>query len=261
MMKWKISCLQMDIAYGQPDINYQVAEQWIEKAAQSKPDIVMLPELWTTGYDLTRLEEIADEEAERTITFLKNLAKKHRIHLVGGSIAKKTTEGIYNTMLIIDKDGNLLKDYDKLHLFQLMDEHHYLQPGERDGLFTLDEKVCAGFICYDIRFPEWQRAHTVRGAEILFISAEWPKTRLSHWRSLLISRAIENQAFVVAVNRSGSDPNNVFAGHSMIIDPWGDIICEAGEEKELLLGTLDLVKVTEARSKIPVFEDRRPEYY
>lgn len=164
-------------------------------------------------------------------------------------------------MIIINKHGNLIKEYDKLHLFQLMDEHHFLQPGEKDGLFTLDEKICAGFICYDIRFPEWQRAHTVQGAEVLFVTAEWPKPRLDHWRALLISRAIENQAYVVAVNRSGSDVNNIFAGHSLIIDPWGNIISEAGEANELLTGTLDFNKVTEARNKIPVFEYRRPDYY
>jgi omega-amidase len=241
-MKWKIACIQMDIAFGQPDINFQVAEQWMEKAARSEPDIVILPELWTTGYDLTRLNEIADQEAEKTIEFLKTQAQKHQIH-------------------IIDKHGKLIKEYDKLHLFQLMDEHHFLQPGEKDGLFTLDEKICAGFVCYDIRFPEWQRAHTVQGAEVLFVTAEWPKPRLDHWRALLISRAIENQAYVVAVNRTGSDVNNIFAGHSLIIDPWGNIISEAGEGNELLTGNLDFNKVTEARNKIPVFEDRRPDFY
>ncbi|YCI75015.1 carbon-nitrogen family hydrolase [Bacillus sp. R1-10] len=260
-MKWKIACIQMDIAFGQPDINFQVAEQWMEKAARSEPDIVILPELWTTGYDLTRLNEIADQEAEKTIEFLKTQAQKHQIHVIGGSIAKKTSKGIYNTMIIIDKHGKLIKEYDKLHLFQLMDEHHFLQPGEKDGLFTLDEKICAGFVCYDIRFPEWQRAHTVQGAEVLFVTAEWPKPRLDHWRALLISRAIENQAYVVAVNRTGSDVNNIFAGHSLIIDPWGNIISEAGEGNELLTGTLDFNKVTEARNKIPVFEDRRPDFY
>lgn len=88
-MKWKIACIQMDIAFGQPDINFQVAEQWMEKAARSEPDIVILPELWTTGYDLTRLNEIADQEAEKTIEFLKTQAQKHQIHIIGGSIAKK----------------------------------------------------------------------------------------------------------------------------------------------------------------------------
>ncbi len=96
---------------------------------------------------------------QKKIEFLKTQAQKHQIHIIGGSIAKKTSKGIYNTMIIIDKHGKLIKEYDKLQFFQLMDEHHFLQPGEKDGLFTLDEKICAGFVCYAIRFPEWQRAH------------------------------------------------------------------------------------------------------
>ncbi|WP_110927819.1 carbon-nitrogen family hydrolase [Bacillus massiliglaciei] len=260
-MNWKISCLQMDIAYGSPMNNFAEAEKMIEQAAELDPDIIMLPELWTTGYDLTRLEEIADEQASASIHFLTEMAKKHRIHFIGGSVAKKTGSGIFNTLLIINRDGKVLKEYDKLHLFRLMDEHHYLTPGESDGLFTLDDKSCAGFICYDIRFPEWIRAHTSKGAEVLFVTAEWPEPRLAHWRALLISRAIENQAYVIACNRAGADPANVFAGHSIIIDPWGEIIAEAGNDTEILTGSIDLDKVSEARNRIPVFTDRRPEFY
>ena len=260
-MNWNIACIQMDIAFGQPEMNYKVAEQLISQAVQSNPDVIVLPELWTTGYDLTRLDEIADLEAHHTIAFLQTIAKKYHVHLVGGSIAKKTLEGIYNTMLMINNKGEFVKDYDKLHLFQLMDEHHYLKPGERDGLFTFDDKLCASFICYDIRFPEWLRVHSSKGAEVLFVSAEWPKPRLDHWRALNISRAIENQAYVVAVNRTGSDPNNIFAGHSLIVDPWGEIVSEAGDDVEILTGTIDFTKVNDVRSKIPVFADRRPEFY
>lgn len=96
---------------------------------------------------------------------------------------------------------------------------------------------------------------------MLFISAEWPLPRLAHWRALLISRAIENQCYVVACNRVGSDPANAFAGHSMIIDPWGDIVCEASGREEILSGELDLAKVREVRGHIPIFADRRPELY
>lgn len=260
-MNWNIACIQMDIAFGQPEINYKVAEQLIAQSSLSNPDIIVLPELWTTGYDLTRLNEIADMEAHKTISFLQTMAKKYHIHIVGGSIAKKTLEGIYNTMLMINNKGEFVKDYDKLHLFQLMDEHLYLTPGEKNGLFTFDNKLCASFICYDIRFPEWLRVHAFKGAEVLFVSAEWPITRLDHWRTLIVSRAIENQAYVVAVNRVGSDPNNIFAGHSLIVDPWGLIVSEAGDGIEILTGTIDFTKINEVRRKIPVFADSRPDFY
>jgi omega-amidase len=93
------------------------------------------------------------------------------------------------------------------------------------------------------------------------VPAEWPEPRLSHWRHLLISRAVENQCYVVACNRAGKDPKNTFAGHSMVVDPWGEVIAEAGEDEEILFADLDLSLVQKVRSTIPVFTDRRPELY
>ncbi|PLT34984.1 carbon-nitrogen family hydrolase [Bacillus sp. V5-8f] len=260
-MKWKIACIQLDITFGEPDANYRSVEAKLSEAANTGADVIVLPELWTTGYDLTRLDEIADHEAKRTIRFLKESAKKYKVHLIGGSVAKKTQGGVYNTLLIVNNKGELVKEYDKLHLFKLMDEHHFLQPGQKDGLFHLEDILLAGFICYDIRFPEWIRTHTSKGAQAIFVVAEWPKPRLAHWRSLLIARAIENQCFVIGVNRAGSDPANEFAGHSLIIDPWGEVIGEAGEKEEILAADIDFNKTSEVRNMIPVFQDRRPEFY
>lgn len=260
-MKLKITCLQLDIAFGIPEKNYQSVELLIEKAMADKPDIIVLPELWTTGYDLTRLNEIADFNASQTIQFLQKAAKKHHVHFVGGSVANQGVDGVKNTLLIVNNEGQLVHQYSKLHLFKLMDEHLYLKAGNEKGLFQLENQPFAGVICYDIRFPEWIRSHTSQGAEALFVVAEWPAARLSHWRSLLIARAIENQCFVIACNRSGADPNNQFAGHSIVIDPWGEIIAEAGEEEEILTAEIELGSVKEIRKLIPIFEDRKPENY
>lgn len=257
----KISLIQLDIAFGNPGANYAAAEQLIRRAAAAKPDCLILPELWTTGYDLTRLEQIADPDGEETKAMISALAREYGINIVAGSVASKQSAGITNSMFVFNREGGLAGEYSKLHLFRLMDEHLYLQPGEAKGLFTLDGALCAGLICYDIRFPEWVRAHTALGAEVLFVSAEWPMPRLAHWRALLISRAIENQCYVIACNRAGADPANVFAGHSMIIDPWGDVISEAAESEMILSGSIDLQKVREVRQQIPIFTDRRPELY
>ncbi|PLS02807.1 carbon-nitrogen hydrolase [Neobacillus cucumis] len=260
-MKIKVSCLQMDIAFGDPVRNYQSAEKLIEKAMEKHPDILVLPELWTTGYDLTRLDEIADQHAMQTITFLQAAAKKHKVHFVGGSVANRGEKGVSNTLLIITKEGEVIHQYDKLHLFKLMDEHLFLEAGSKKGLFQVEDHLFAGVICYDIRFPEWIRAHTSEGAVALFVVAEWPAARLQHWRTLLIARAIENQCYVIACNRSGSDPNNQFAGHSLIIDPWGEIIAEAGEQEDILSAEINLELVKEIRKQIPIFEDRKPNSY
>jgi predicted amidohydrolase len=251
----------MDIAFGNPQKNYQTVERLFDKTHTEKPDIIVLPELWTTGYDLTHLNEIADFKAAQTIEFLQNAAQKYQVHLIGGSVANRVENGVRNTLLIINKDGRLVHQYSKLHLFKLMDEHVYLEAGSEKGLFQLDNYQFAGAICYDIRFPEWIRAHTSKGAEALFVVAEWPAQRLSHWRALLIARAIENQCYVIGCNRSGQDPNNHFAGHSLIIDPWGEVIAEAGENEEILSAEIEMDLVKEVRKQIPIFADRRPEFY
>jgi omega-amidase len=257
----KITCIQMDITFGSPEKNFEKAEKLIERASKDNPDIIVLPELWTTGYDLTRLEEIGDRNAESSIQFLQTMAQKHHTAFIGGSVANKTADGVFNTLLAVSSTGELVHQYSKLHLFKLMDEHLHLSPGSGNASFKLDGHSLAGFICYDIRFPEWIRKHALEGAEAIFVVAEWPLPRLAHWRALLIARAIENQCFVVACNRAGSDPSNQFAGHSIVINPWGEVVAEASEHEEILSAELDLRLVEEVRARIPVLTDRRPEFY
>ncbi len=260
-MNLKIACIQLDIAFGNPTKNMNSVQTKINEVMSQNPDVILLPELWTTGYDLTRLDEIADIDGKTTIDFISQLASKHNVNIIAGSVAKKTAEGVTNTMFVFNRSGQCIGEYSKLHLFQLMDEHHFLQPGAQKGLFEIEDVKSAGMICYDIRFPEWIRSHTTNGAEIIFVVAEWPLPRLAHWRALLISRAIENQCYVVACNRAGVDPNNTFAGHSIIIDPWGEIIAEADTNETTLLGNINIQKVQEVRKQIPIFQDRRPTFY
>jgi len=261
-MKWRVACIQTDIFFGDPNENMKHIESKIKEAVSNeKPDIIVLPELWTTGYDLTRIEEIGDQNGKNMKEFVSNWSKTYNVNIVNGSIAKVTGDGVYNTMYISDRNGNIIHEYSKLHLFKLMDEHLHLKAGHTDSLFELEGEVCSGFICYDIRFPEWIRKHTLSGAKVVFVVAEWPLARLNHWRTLLLARAIENQCYVVACNRVGDDPKNTFAGHSMIINPWGEILAEAGESEEIITGEIDLQKVSEVRKHIPIFNDRRPDFY
>nr|WP_276562656.1 carbon-nitrogen family hydrolase [Bacillus sonorensis] len=259
-VKWTISCLQFDISYGNPSENFKKASRLVESESRHA-DILILPELWTTGYDLKNLDAIGDDEGEQTKEWLRQTAKANNVHIVGGSVAVKRKSCVYNTMYIADKNGRLVKEYSKAHLFQLMDEHLYLAPGSGGGCFELEGVKAAGFICYDIRFPEWIRKHTSKGAGIVFVSAEWPHPRLDHWRTLLTARAIENQCFVAACNCSGHNPENEFAGHSMIIDPLGHILAEAGHGETVIRAEIDLDDIKKARGHIPVFEDIRKDLY
>ncbi|MCS7040082.1 MAG: carbon-nitrogen family hydrolase, partial [Caldilineales bacterium] len=117
-------------------------------------------------------------------------------------------------------------------------------------------------ICYDLRFPELFRLYALAGAQLILIPSEWPHPRLAHWRTLLRARAIENQCFVAAVNRVGSDRANTFCGHSALIDPWGETVVEADDASvQLLTATVDFALVDDVRRRIPALADRRPECY
>ncbi|MCJ1907901.1 carbon-nitrogen family hydrolase [Planococcus ruber] len=256
----KLACIQMDIAFGDPEANFQKVEGYLEEAAANGADTVVLPEMWNTGYALTELDVLADG-AKRTERFLTDFAQKHGVNIVGGSVSTQKERGFYNTMYVADKSGKLVAEYDKAHRFGLMDEHIHLEEGEALGLFSLEDTTCGGVICYDIRFPEWIRALALNGAKVIFVPAEWPLARIDHWRILLQARAIENQCFIVAVNRIGKDPKNEFGGSTLIIAPWGEIRLDMAMQEGIGYAEIDLAEVEEVRKRIPVFEDRRVPLY
>jgi predicted amidohydrolase len=142
-----------------------------------------------------------------------------------------------------------------------MHEEQFITAGAAKNQFTLAGVLSAGVICYDIRFPEWLRTNALGGAKIIYVSAEWPESRIKQWETLLAARAIENQAFVVAVNRVGNDPDNHFSGHSQVIDPLGNVVLDAGEDEALVTTEFDFDQIDQVRGSIPVFDDRRPELY
>ncbi|GMK42472.1 hydrolase [Paenibacillus sp. CCS19] len=261
--KLKLALLQMDIQIGEPEANFAKAEILLKEAVSGdvQPDLIMLPEMWNTGYALDRIHELADVEGTRTRQKLAAFAQAHGILLIGGSIAEKRENGVFNTIHAFDRSGKELGTYDKIHLFRLMDEEKYLQPGTEAGTLALDGTSAGMMICYDIRFPELFRKLALAGAKAVFVPAEWPNPRLHHWRTLLQARAIENQMYVIACNRCGQSGETVFFGHSMVIDPWGEIIAESDDQEGILTAEIDFGLVDEVRARIPIFEDRRPALY
>ncbi|TVY09559.1 carbon-nitrogen family hydrolase [Paenibacillus cremeus] len=260
---WNLALLQMDIAIGEPERNFAKLERLLEEAAahEPKPDVIMFPEMWNTGYALEQIQELSDVNGERTDALLSAFSKKHGVLIIGGSIAEKKEGGVYNTIYAYDREGGRVADYSKIHLFRLMDEEKFLQSGERVGQLELDGVPAGMMICYDIRFPELTRKLALGGAQIVFVPAEWPNPRLHHWRTLLMARAIENQMFVVSCNRVGVSGTTEFFGHSMVIDPWGEVLAEGDESEQIIRAQVDLSTVAEVRSRIPIFEDRRPQLY
>ncbi|WP_276351525.1 carbon-nitrogen family hydrolase [Cohnella caldifontis] len=259
----RISLIQMNIEAGNPEVNFARMEARLKDAVvrQPKPDLIVLPEMWNAGYALDRIGELADPDGERTKAFFSDFCRAHGVNVLAGSIAEKRDGGVYNTIRMYGRDGRELADYSKIHLFRLMDEHLHLQAGDRLCRFELEGVPAGAMICYDIRFPELARKLALDGAKLLFVPAEWPHPRLHHWRTLLQARAIENQMFVVACNTVGVSGKSNFFGHSMVIDPWGEVIAEAGEEETILTAEIDPRLAEEVRGRIPVFEDRRPHLY
>ena len=257
----KVALVQMDVAFGNPTANIANATRLFVEASALKPDVVVLPEMWNTGYSLENVRDIADRQGAPSISALSDLAARYRVNVVAGSIADLKEGGVYNTSYILDRQGRTVAAYSKIHRFGLMDEDKYMDAGDDIVDFELDGIRCGVIICYDLRFPELSRQIALRGAKVLFVPAQWPNPRVRHWVTLNVARAIENQMYVVACNRVGEGGGSTFFGHSMVTDPWGEVAADGAGQEGVVLCEMDLAKVDEARNKIPVFRDRRPEVY
>ena len=150
----KVALIQMAIREGQPKQNTKTVLALLEKAVLDELDVIVLPEMWNTGYALSQLADLADDNGERTKTLLRAFAKKHHVNIVAGSVAKKKKDSFFNTTYVFDRTGQVIVDYDKIHLFGLMGEDQFLQAGHQPSTFVLDGIQAASVICYDIRFPE-----------------------------------------------------------------------------------------------------------
>ncbi|WP_026906954.1 carbon-nitrogen family hydrolase [Paucisalibacillus globulus] len=260
----KYSIYQMEIYPGNPNKNRQKVKEWMQHEMETNnPDIVVLPEMWTTSYTLDELENIADSNGEPSKSFLQELAKGLQVNIIGGSIANKVNGVIYNTSYVFNRSGDLVYTYNKIHLVPMLNEPKYLTGGQHaPEVFELDDIKMGLVICYDLRFPEITRTLAIEGAEVLHIVAEWPIERINHWKNLQIARAIENQMYVVSSNNVGEYDSVRYGGNSMVIDPGGDIVqCGSNDKEETLFVTLDLEKVKNVRENIPIFKSRVPHLY
>jgi predicted amidohydrolase len=264
-MLMKIVAIQMKVALKKVEENYQKAEVWIRKAAAAGADVAVLPEMWSGGFITADLDErLADVDGHRAKAFLQRLAGELKINIVGGSVATKKGSQYFNTSYVADRQGHIIADYDKAHLFSFAGEDKRFSAGDQLVTFVLDGVPCGIIICYEIRFPEWSRKQALAGTKVLFVPAQWPLPRVGHWRVLNQARAIENQIFVVAVNGCGEavkDQQN--AGNSMMIDPLGKLLADAGAdpEEKLIQGNIELAELDQTRNNMTVFKDRRTDLY
>lgn len=256
----KCAIYQMEIIPGNPDENIAKIRKWIS-ALDESIEIVVLPEMWNTSYVLDELNELADEDGTREICALQEMAKVYHVHIVGGSIAVKSHGRIFNRSVVIDHDGEIVHQYDKVHLVPMLDEPKYLTAGNHIQTFTLDGIKMGVIVCYDLRFPEISRKLALEGIEVLFVVAEWPASRIDAFNKLLYARAIENQVYVIACNNVGYCREEKFGGQSKVINPLGTLVETLETAEATLKVSVDLDYSKDVKSSIPVMNSRRPELY
>ena len=264
MEKIKILALQMESVIGDKKENYNKISELIESNITPDTDVIVLPELWAIGWACEEFPKAAETfENSPTVDFLKNIAIKYRVNLLGGSFVSKEGEKLYNTCPVIDRNGEVIAKYNKNHLFSYYDdsENTYITEGSNPITVTLDGVKFGLSICYDIRFPEIYRAYRKAGADVLVNMAAWPLSRKIHWDSLTCARAVENQTYMVALTQTGTLPTGAKnLGHSMIYDYSGNILDEIDTKEGAVSATLKLKEMYDFREKCTVLKDIHDKY-
>ena len=245
----KITILQRDIVWADPTRNVQRADEAIDGNPGS--DLYVLPEMFSTGF-CTQPEGIAEPAENRTVSWMKAKASQTGA-AIAGSIAVHEDGRYYNRFHFVTPDGNVTT-YDKKHLFTFGGEHNRFTAGSERVIVAYKGFRILLEICYDLRFPVWSR--NKGDYDMIIYVASWPTPRVEAWKALLTARAIENQCYVAGVNRVGDDPGNNYCGGSRVIDPYGKIMaeCEDGREMEVT-AEVDMEVLEAFRAKFPVLDD------
>ncbi|WP_432043525.1 nitrilase-related carbon-nitrogen hydrolase [Streptomyces cadmiisoli] len=222
-------------------------------------DLVVLPELWTAGawaYD--DWEREAEPLDGPTAAAMSDAARAAGVWLHAGSIVERDAGGtLYNTALLFDRDGSLRGHYRKIHRYGFDTGEAVAMGGGNDVVTVATEFGGLGLaICYDIRFPELFRGLLDAGAELIVLPAAWPAKRLAHLQLLVRARAVEEQVFLLACDATGTHGGMQQAGHSMIVDPWGTVVADAGDGERTVTADVDMAEVTRIRTELPVLRDR-----
>jgi predicted amidohydrolase len=255
----RIALIQQDTVWQNPQANLARARGFVERCAQAGARVAVFPELFTLGFTMAP-EPFAESLPGPTSEAVGALSREFGLFLVG-SVVESHAPHPYNTAFVTGPDGTLLATYRKIHPFSYGEEHLHYTGGENCPIFDLDGVPCGLQICYDLRFPEPFRALAVKGAEVVFVPANWPARRISAWSTLLAARAIENQMAICGVNRVGRDPHLAYPGKSAIHDAFGEVIACGGSDQDIVVGEVSLEQLRAWRQRFPALKDRRPGVY
>lgn len=262
----KLSLAQFDVFRADPQANLKKIANFAGEAKSLGSDLLCLPEMCTTGFDWKFNREHLDAALLDTQS-VASIAKANRISVCGSFLEKTESGRPANCFHFFDSEGKFAAKYRKIHLFTLFNEDKHVEAGNESTVIETEHGRIGAAVCYDLRFPELFRRTTEAGALLQVVPAAFPHPRLDHWRTLIQARAIENQTFVLGVNQSGVEGHGrrvgetQYFGHSMVVDPWGEILVEAGESECLLDLEIDLEQVTRIRSKLSAWEDRRNDVF
>ncbi len=252
----RVAAIQSDIVWEDPQANFERLRPWVAAAAAAGARLVALPEMFACGFSM-QTGRVREPVGGPSATFLEEQARAHGLWLCG-SIPELPpgADRPFNTLVLAGPRGQLHR-YRKLHPFSFAREHEHYQAGTEHVTVDVDGLRCSLFVCYDLRFADefWVRA---AATDAYIVVANWPDRRRHHWTSLLNARAIENQAYVIGVNRVGRGSDLDYSGDSRIIDPWGETLAAAAGGETMLVAEVDPAVVRDAREKFPVLADRRP---
>ncbi len=251
----RTAAVQLDILWEDRNANFRKVERFAAQAANLGADFLVLPEMFATGFSMNTAATAEAMEGP-TPSFLREIALRHHLGVLGGFVLKPKEGKARNCALAVDRNGNDLALYTKTFLFSYMGEERCHQEGDGPVFFEFEGCKMTCFICYDLRFPELFRKAAFK-TDVAFVIASWPAKRARHWETLLPARAVENQFYVVGVNRTGAGDGLLFSGGSMMIDPLGMIEGALEGEESLLIGNVLPEKVQQTRRELPFLRDIR----
>jgi omega-amidase len=252
----RVLTLQFDIAWDDKQANFDRVRRMLAGSAPGKGGLIVLPETFATGFSMN-VAAIAEAPEGQTERFLAELAVEYKACVLGGLVTIAGDGRGLNQAVAFGPSGELLARYTKLHPFSYAGEDEHYAPGDSIETLAFGGLTIAPMICYDLRFPEAFRSSVRAGADCFVVIANWPAARAGHWDALLAARAIENQAFVIGVNRCGNDPKNAYAGGSRILGPSGGTITSAGAGESVLTAEIVPDDARRARDAFPALRDMR----
>ncbi len=264
-MKVKVLLVQLEAVAGDIEKNIDKVEKLLENSGFNSCDLIVLPELWTIGWDCTHFNKYSEKLSDsKTLAFLKTLAKKYNSNIIGGSsVLNKNSQKDRNTCIILNRNGEILNTYDKYHLFSHrgQSEGTYLEEGDGPVIVKTDVGNIGISICYDIRFPEMFRLYAFNGADFIVNMAAWPKSFTDEYVTLAKARAIENQIYFVSSCLTGKINDSFdFSGHSFVTDYKGRIVAKLAEEEKVLYAELDIDEMNQYRLQMPILKDTKAKY-